>query len=182
MKKKIIIIIITVLLILGIIIYLLLNSETTETITEYQPEEEITDEQLRKTIISLYYINKKTNEVIGRGKLIDIKMLLNEPYKEIFEMLKENPKNEELESAIPTGTKINKIELKNNILYLDLSEEFINNHKGGEKAEKATIKSIVNTMSQLTEVEGVKILIDGKENREFKDGKIKFEKMFINEK
>ena len=182
MKKKIIFLIITVLLILGIIIYLILNSETTETIIEYEPQEEISDEQMRKTIISLYYINKKTNDVVSEGKLIDTKILLNEPYKEIFMMLTEDPKNKDLESAIPIGTKINKIELKNNILYLDLSKEFINNHKGGIKEEKATIKSIVNTMSELTEVEGIKILIDGKENKEFKDGKIKFEKIFVQEK
>ena len=58
-------------------------------------------------------------------------------------------------------------------------KEFIEKHEGGENRESATIYSIVNTMTQLTEVNGIKILIDGKEDQQFKDGKIKFNDTFV---
>jgi hypothetical protein len=36
----------------------------------------------------------------------------------------------------------------------------------------------VNTLTELTEVEGVKFLVDGQENLEFADGAIRFDKVF----
>lgn len=178
MKKKFLIILIILLIIIGIALFIFFNGEETKTITEYEPGQEITDDQMRKTIISLYYKNKKTGLLVPEGRLVDVKILLENPYKTIFEMLMGNSKNDELKSVIPEKTKINKIELKNGILFLDLSKEFIENHPNGENEEKATIKAITNSLCELTEVNGVKILIDGKENTEFKDKKINFKNIF----
>ena len=75
-----------------------------------------------------------------------------------MELLIQGPQNEALSKTIPEGTKINNVELKGDILYLDLSKEFIENHVGGEENESITIYSIVNTMTRLTEVNGIKIL------------------------
>ena len=179
MKKKLIVIVFVILL-LSVGGYLFWNYKNNQqTITEYQPQEEISDEQARKTIVSLYFKNKTTDELLPEGRLIDVKLLLDEPYKTLMQLLIEGPKNEKLEKLIPDGTVINKIELKKDILYIDLSKEFIENHKGGEDLESNTIYSIVNTMTGLTEVNGVKILIDGKEDQSFKDGKIKFDDAFV---
>ena len=178
MNKKIIIVIILVLLLIGGWIFFNQGQEE-QVISEYKPEEEISDEQLRQTIVSLYFQNKSTGELVPEGRLIDVKLLLNEPYTTLMQLLIEGPKNEQLEKLIPDGTVINKVELKNDILYIDLSKEFIENHKGGEELESNTIYSIVNTMTQLTEVNGVKILIDGEMDKAFKDGKIKFDDAFV---
>ena len=94
-------------------------------------------------------------------------------------LLLEGPKNEKFEKTIPEGTKINKIELKSNILYLDLSKEFIENHKGGVEAESSSIYSIVNTLTQLNEVEAIKIQIDGKDDVAFKDNAISLKDPFV---
>ena len=179
MKKKIILVILILILILGGWIYIINKNKEKETISEYKPQEEISDEQLRQSIVSLYFKNKSSNELMPEGRLIDVKLLLNEPYKTLMLFLIDGPKNEKLEKLIPDGTVINKIELKKDILYIDLSKEFIEKQEGGENRESATIYSIVNTMTQLTEVNGIKILIDGKENQQFKDGKIKFNDTFV---
>lgn len=179
MNKKIIIVVILILvLLIGGWIFLDKNEEK-EVISEYKPQEEISDEQLRQTIVSLYFQNKSTGELVPEGRLIDVKLLLNEPYTTLMQLLIEGPKNEQLEKLIPKGTVINKIELKNDILYIDLSKEFIENHQGGEELESNTIYSIVNTMTQLTEVNGVKILIEGEMDKAFEDGKIKFDDAFV---
>lgn len=179
MKKKLIIMVIfIVIIIIGVMLYFYFK-ESKNTMEEYQPEEEISSEQMRQTIVSLYYKNKESGELMPEGRIIDSKELLKEPYKKLVELLIEQPKNDKLESAIPEGTKVNKAELKNDIVYLDLSKEFVENHHGGETAEGITIYSIVNTLTELMEVNGVKILIDGEENKEFKDSKIKFSEAFI---
>jgi len=178
-KRRVFIVGISVILIIGIIIggyFLIKNNGQENEILEYTPEEEITDEQMRQTIVSLYFKNE--NGLMPEARLVDVKELINNPYEKIMNMLLEGPKNENLQKTIPEGTKINKIEKQGEILILNFSEEFISNHSGGEKEEKLTIRSIVKTVTELTEINGIKININGEENKEFKDGKIKFNQVF----
>ena len=172
MNKKIWIILVSalVLAIIGIGVYLfIINSEEEMPVNEIQPEEEISDEQMRQTIATVYYQNKETKELIAEGRLVDVKTLFTDPYATLVNLLIAGPKNESLKSTIPVDTKILKIELKGDIVYIDFSSEFIDNHEGGLEAENATVYSIVNTLTELNEVNGVKILINGKENQTFKD-------------
>lgn len=180
MKKKIIILII-ILLIIGILVggYFFIKNNNNEESNEIIPEEEISEEQMRQTIVSLYFYNNDTKELVSEGRLIDVKNLLENPYQKLMELLIQGPENQSLSKTIPEGTKINKIELKGDILYLDLSSEFIENHEGGEEKESATIYSIVNTMTNLTEVNSIKILIDGNQDMAFKDNLIKFDDPFV---
>jgi germination protein M len=179
-KRKIIVLIIVFLLIGGIIGgYFIINNKKLEESKEIVPEEEISEEQMRQTIVSLYFYNNDTKELSSEGRIIDAKELLQNPYQKLMELLIAGPENQKLVKIIPEGTKINKAELKGDILYLDLSKEFIENHEGGENKESITIYSIVNTMTNLTEVNSVKILIDGKEDMAFKDNLIKFDDPFV---
>ena len=180
-KKRIIIVFIIIcLIILSILgVYHFFIKDEEEQITEYTPQEEISEEQMRQTIISLYYING--TQLLPEARMIDVKELIENPYKKILNLLIEGPKNENLKNSIPEGTKINKIEKQGENLIIDFSKEFIENHKGGEEQEKLTIKSIVNTVTELTEINGIKILIDGEENKCFKDEKVNFNNIFTRE-
>lgn len=178
MKKKIIILII-ILLLIGVGGYFFIENKNRNESQDIVPEEEISDEQMRQTIVSLYFYNNETKELISEGRLIDAKDLLENPYQKLMELLIKGPENQSLSKTIPDGTKINKVELKGDILYVDLSNEFIENHPGGEEQECASVYSIVDTMTNLTEVNAVKILIDGKENMAFKDNLIKFDDPFV---
>lgn len=181
MNKKLFIIIVAILIlvIIGVGGYLLIKNNSQPTENEIQPEEEITDEQMRQTIVTLYYKNKETKELMPEGRMIDSKELLSDPYTTLIELLIEAPKSENLQSVIPEGTRVIKAELKSDILYLDLSKEFIDNHEGGEEAENLTIYSIVNTVTELNEVNSVKILINGREDQSFNDNKINFRNAFV---
>ena len=181
MNKKIIIalIIFVILIGVGVWYFFFYNMNNESEINEIIPEEEISEEQMRQTIVSLYFYNENTNSLVPEGRLIDVKELVEKPYNKLIELLIQGPNNEELSKTIPEGTRINKIELKGDTLYIDFSKEFINNHEGGEDKEKATIYSLVNTMTNLTEVNSIKILIEGEENKAFKDNKIKFDDPFV---
>ena len=174
MKNKKIIVIFTVLFIVilvgGIIGIRYVKNKTNETISEeYIPEEEITEEQSRQTLVSLYFQNKDSKELGPEARLIDIKELINNPYEKIMNLLMEGPKNDKEEKIIPDNTKILKIYMEDDCLILDLSSEFLNYDKNDEKIKKNIINSIVNSMTELTEVNKVKILINGNVNEEFKD-------------
>lgn len=180
MNKKIIIAIIVVILLGGGVWYFLFYNKNAETeVNEIIPEEEISEEQMRQTIVSLYFYNENTKSLVPEGRLIDVKELVEKPYDKLMELLMQGPNNTELSKTIPEGTKVNKIELKGDTLYIDFSKEFVDNHEGGEEKEKATIYSIVNTMTNLTEINSIKILINGEENKAFNDKKIKFVDPFV---
>ena len=179
-KKTIIILSIMLIAIIGItILYFRGNIEYEYVNNEIEPEEEISDDQLRQTMISVYYVDKNSNEIMPEVKIIDAKNLLNNPYEVLINYLLEGPKSENLKKAIPDGVKLNSVNLKSGVLYVDFSKEFIENHPGGEIEESNTIYTIVNTVTELTEVEAVKILIDGEENKCFVDEKMNFSESFV---
>ena len=143
------------------------NQEQETVIEEYTPEEEITEEQNRQTIVSLYFLEKETNELAPEARLIDIKEIMNTPYDTIVNMLIEGPKNEKYTRVIPENTKLNKTYMEKDMLYLDFSSDFLNYNKEDANAKQNLIDSLVKTLTQLTEVNSIKILIDGAENEEF---------------
>ena len=179
MNKKVFLTVIAILIIgiVGVTIYLITNANASQ--NEIEPQAEIGDSDMRQTIVTLYYQNKETKELMPEGRMVDSKTLLTDPYSTLMELLMEGPKNEQLQKTIPEGTRVLKAELKGDTVYLDLSKEFIDNHSGGQEAENITVYAIVNTLTQLNEVNKVKILINGKEDQAFKDNKINFKNAFI---
>ena len=59
--------------------------------------------------------------------------------------------------------------MQNDILFLDFSKEILNYDKNKKDSKNLIIDSLVNTLTELTEVNGIKILIDGKESDEFSE-------------
>lgn len=155
------------------------NENINNEIVEYTPQQELSDDEVRKTIISLYFKNIEINSLIAEAKCIDVKDLSKEPYTYLINLLIAGPGNEKLESAIPEGTKVNSCTLQGNTLYVDLSKEFIENAPLGIEEESMIVYSIVNTLTELNEVTNVKFLINGEENKSFKDGKISFKETFV---
>lgn len=175
--KKVVIIIGLIILLALLICFLTKDSEVE--FVEYIPEEEITEEQSRQTMVKLYFENKDTGELDTETRLVDVKNLANNPYEVLVKMLIEGPKNDKLQRLIPDGTNLNKVELQKNVVLIDFFESFIKNHPGGLEEESKTIYSIVNTLTELTEVDGVKILINGEEGKAFLDEAINFEEVFV---
>ena len=176
MKKKVInlLIIILVIIIVGGLLFFSNKGNDEKILKEITPEEEISEDQERKTMILLYFKDKQTGELSKEIRIIDVKKLTENPYKILVEMLMEGAENENLETIIPLGTKINDIYIKGDIVYIDFTKEFIENHIGGLDNENITIYSIVNTLTELNEVNFVKILIEGEEGKAFKDGNMNF--------
>jgi spore germination protein GerM len=173
MKNKKIFNFFTVLLIIILIGgYLILNNlkikNKTTTVEEYTPQEEITEEQLRQTIVSLYFQSKETKELVPEARMVDIKEIINTPYEKLISLLIEGPKNEKLEKNIPENTKLLQNYLEGDCIVLDFSIEFLNGNED-EKSKENKINSIVKTLTELTEINKVKILIEGKENSEFNE-------------
>lgn len=160
MQKWIILIVIAIILIVGTIIVLNIDIET-----EYVPETEVSQTALRKTIITLYFRNKENGEIEKETKLIDSKLLLRDPYQELLNILISGPENQNLEKLIPEGTKILETVFENGCVTINFSKEFIENSIDEVKKVQA-IYTIFETLTELTEVNDIKILIEGEEKED----------------
>ena len=131
LKKLYFIIIGILLIILTIVLWSYYNREETviNNSQEITPEQEISDEQLRNTIISLYYIDKETGDIKIESKLIDAKILLNDPYEKLINLWLQGPTNEKLKNNCSANVKINNINLEGDCLTVDFSNEFINEYQ-----------------------------------------------------
>lgn len=156
MQKWIIAIIIGLIAILGIFIVLNVDIET-----EYVPEEEVEETELRNTIITLYFMDKETGALAKENKLIDSKELLKNPYKALVEMLILGPESEKNEKVISENTKIIDVKFEKGNVIINFSKEF---SEGLEKEKLQVSKdAIYQTLTGLTEVNGTKILVEGTE-------------------
>lgn len=80
----------------------------------------------------------------------------------VTELLALPQSNPDFRSPFPDGTKINNVYLDSTTCVLDLSSEFITAAPHTPEAEKAILFSIVDTLTELPDVNRVKFLIDGK--------------------
>jgi len=83
-------------------------------------------------------------------------------------MLLQGPENSSYTKAIPENTNLISAELKNDCVELNFSKEFIGNFENITLKANA-IYSIVNTLTELTEVNSVKFLFEGEETEAFSD-------------
>lgn len=173
MNKKIVLLFVILLVIIFIVgffsIKYVKQKKVEEEQIEYVPQQEISEEQLRETIVSLYFSDKETNLLKPEARLVNVKQLIQSPYNMLINLLIEGPKNDKLKSIIPENTKLLNTSFERECLTLDFSIELLNYDKENEKSKDNLINSIVNTVTELNEVNKVKILINNQINDEFKD-------------
>ncbi len=168
-KKRIITIIVFIAIIIGVF-FIFKNIEIKKVEDEYQdyiPQEEISEEQETQTKIILYFENTETGELEAETQIIDVKKLLNEPYKEMVNLLIKGPQSSNLKKLIPDGTILNEIKIENGCAIINFSNQFLN-FENDEKKFKI-INSIVNTLTNLKEINSVSFLINGEKNEKLSE-------------
>ena len=135
-----------------------------------------------KTPLRLYFANEDNTKLKLEIRYIDstdIKTSTSDMATAIINELIKGPSDEtQFKRTVPAEAKLHSpVIIKNKVATVDFSKEFKSKHPGGKDAEKMTIYSIVNSLTELEEIEKVKFLIEGKEQKEFK-GNFKFDAMF----
>lgn len=163
-KKKVIIIglilVVIVALVLFVMQFIEINPEN-QISEEYTPQQEISEEDLRNTIVTLYFQEKESGTLVQEGRLIDVKLLLQNPYETMIQMLILGPEASSYQKLIPEGTMLNKVELKGDVLEIEFTKDFLNFTDDTHKQK--TIESIKNTVTSLSEVNAIKIFVEGQE-------------------
>lgn len=156
MKKTVSLMLITVLLVSVSLIAgcNLTNNKPTNT----SPEPKLTEHE-----VVLYFSDDQAMSLLPEKRTIKIESPVNTETlaQEIVKQLIAGPESENLNPTLPAETKLLSAEIKDHIAYLDFSEEIRTNHIGGSTGETMTIMSIVNSLTELEDIDKVQFLIAG---------------------
>lgn len=84
------------------------------------------------------------------------------PDRYVMEELLRGPNSGELESAIPAGTELLSCRTEDGVCTVDLSAEFYEGRPQTALGERLAVYSIVNSLTALSQVDGVVLLVEGK--------------------
>lgn len=117
-----------------------------------------------ETRITLYFpnVNEKFLSREERVVNVDNENIVNVVVRELLKGTKQNY----LKSFIPNGTELSSIARRNNIVYINLTNN-ITDHNYDEKKEALLLYSIVNSLAALDDIEKVQIYIQGEKRDVF---------------
>jgi spore germination protein GerM len=117
-----------------------------------------------KVVLHLYFSDQEDAYLTAEDRLVAQPVDTKTMGAVIVDALIDGPR-EALTRTIPEGTILRAFHvLENGTAYVDLSKEIRENHTGGARSELMTVYSLVNSIVlNVTEVDAVKILIDGQE-------------------
>lgn len=117
--------------------------------------------------ITLYFSDENGEKLISEIRKITVPKGEVKEKLIVSELLK-GPNDAKNLQVIPSGTKILSVETTDGVCYVNLSKEIIEKHPGGTTAEIMTIYSIVNSLTEITNINKVQFLIDGEIREIFK--------------
>lgn len=99
-------------------------------------------------------------------KLIAIKRTVNlngsDKYTATLKSLLTGTQKKGQTTVIPKQAKLKSVQVKGDTAYVDFSQELVTKFTGGSTGEEMLVGSVVNTLTEFTEVKKVQILVDGK--------------------
>lgn len=122
--------------------------------------------------IRLYFANQDNTKLQLEVRYIPLeeaKKSVNNQASLIVKELINGPTSKNALATIPKGTKLRSpVSINGNVATVDLTKEFIDNHPGGKNEAQMTVYSIVNSLTELKDIEKVKFTIDGAAKSDFK--------------
>ncbi len=138
----------------------LLNGSRSITITEKNIQ--LVDDSLSRLVtnVSVYYADAHRRYLVGKEISINTAEE-NNVIEYLIEQLQNPPKDTKLLSPLPEGTRLLDASIENKICKLNLSAEFDHSAFRNAEAQRLSLLSIVNTLSQLPQIEGVEFYTEG---------------------
>ncbi len=125
--------------------------------------------------VTLYFSDKSANKLVMERRRVDISD--NTVEKMIVTELIKGTVSEDSVNLIPKDTKVLSVETKEGICFVNLSDDFIKKYTGGNAGVLLCIYSIVNSLTELDEIEKVQFLIEGSKTELFNE--VVFSEAFI---
>ena len=119
------------------------------------------DQQSSGFEIILYFVNSDATGLVAEERLIKTKAEDQLPQIIVEELLR-GPKTPELSPTMPEGTALLGVEVEKGKASVNLSKEVQENFNVGAMGEGYIIYSLVNSLTELPDIETVQILVEGR--------------------
>ena len=125
-------------------------------------ENDIDNEQSEETetgeiTINVYYADNMGEYLVGEARIVSSE----NKYVDALSELMKAPIDSSLYQLVPESTIINSIIVENSLAKVDFSNEFLEDRIQSETVDILLIYSIVNTLTEFSEVDSVSLYIDG---------------------
>ncbi len=125
--------------------------------------------------ITLYFPKKESQKLVKETR--SIKVTDQQPIAQyIINELIKGPVNESLSDALSDDTVLLSVETSDNICFVNFKASFIDKNSGTAEKEKLAVYSIVDSLTELENIDRVQLLMDGKRVDNF--GNINIGSMF----
>lgn len=119
---------------------------------EQQPQNQVPAKE--KVKITLYFANENADALVPVEREID------KPSDMVIALVNELKKPEKYAAVLPQGTELIDYKVEDEILVLNFNQAFVNLQ--GSTGEFITVNSLVNTLTELPQYKGVKLLVEQK--------------------
>lgn len=109
---------------------------------------------------TLYYTDNGRRYLIGREETVNMVSMEGLEIN-LVERLLASPEGSGLVSALPTGTRVLGVQVSEGICTVNLSREFELNADSSAAAQRLTLLSVVNTLTQLDHIDRVEFAVEG---------------------
>lgn len=116
------------------------------------------NENVTEKYVTLYFADEMGEKLVAcrrRVPLVD-----NSVEKTIVTYLVAGPESDDMYRTIPAGTKVLSVETKEGICFVNFSGEFVSKFDGGSAAATMAIYSVVNSLTELPDIDKVQFLVD----------------------
>lgn len=118
------------------------------------------ESQAEEISVIVYYPNADGTKLVPTKRYVTLKSG-EDKYTAAMKSLMQGTENESETNIIPKKAKLNSVTVKGNVATVDFSRDLVKYFVGGSTGEAMLVGSVVNTLTEFSEIEKVKITIDG---------------------
>ncbi|MCD4669772.1 MAG: GerMN domain-containing protein [Actinomycetia bacterium] len=137
------------------------EEETIESEEQDEQNEDLEEPEEYSISINIYYVDEQAQFLIGEERLI-IGTYKEDFIEKAFKELSKEPTTENIFNIIPLGTEIINLEFVDNIAFLNLTSDFVDNKWEDGLIDVLVINCIAATITEIPDVEAILIKIENK--------------------
>lgn len=116
--------------------------------------------KVMKLPMKIYFIDPMTGLLIPENRTVSIQN--NQLIESVIKAIQAGPKNKKLLSPLDELVRVESVTFEGKACYISLNRIFINNPVWNQQDKTLILTSIVNTLTELEQVQSVQFLIEGK--------------------
>ena len=118
------------------------------------------DDEVRTLRARLFFVNEKTDALAYESRTLQLHEGQTKAAA-VLDALLEGPENAGLQPVLPEGTEVVSVRVDNEVCYVSLSKEFLENIPEGLQQQKNVVYSLVKTLCSLSDIQAVQIAVEG---------------------